>query len=217
MCPQFDSGGRHMFFAPVHRPRRRLRPTQQAMNIRATEFPGLCFVQMDIHRDSRGLFCELFRRSSFLDAGLGAEFLQDNLSVSPTSGTLRGMHYQLEPFAQAKLIGVLSGAVTDIVIDLRKGSPTFGQWHRCELADDSNELLFVPRGFAHGFCTREDNTMIWYKVDNYYRREAERTFRWDDPELALEWPVEHPILSERDCTAPTLAHAEHNFEFRGGS
>jgi dTDP-4-dehydrorhamnose 3,5-epimerase len=138
-------------------------------------------------------------------------FIQDNQSLSAEAGVLRGLHYQLNPKAQTKLIRVLAGAIYDVVVDLRQPSPTFCQWDGFILSDANHRQLLVPRGFAHGFCTLERNTQVLYKVDAYYAPEHDRGIAWNDPALGIDWPASNPILSEKDSKHPLLADAEINF------
>ncbi len=158
-------------------------------------------------RDSRGWFCETFREEWCQKLGISSRFVQDNLSWSEHPGTVRGLHAQREPFSQAKLVSVISGAIFDVVIDCRKGSPTFGEWRSVELSADDPTLLFIPRGFCHGYLTLQPSTKVFYKVDNVYSAEHEVGLRWDDPTLAIPWPLQGraAIVSDKDRALPTLA------------
>jgi dTDP-4-dehydrorhamnose 3,5-epimerase len=156
---------------------------------------------------------ESYNRERFRSLGITAEFVQDNHSLSVEKGTLRGMHYQLAPKAQAKLVRVVAGAIYDVVVDIRRGSPTFGQWEGFLLDEENRRQLFVPRGFAHGFCTLAPNTQVQYKVDEFYAPAYDRGIAWNDPALAIDWPAEQPVLSEKDGRHPLLANAEINFEY----
>ena len=169
--------------------------------------PGLYELQLVVHEDSRGSFCEAFSRRTMAALGVDTEFVQDNESRSTASGTVRGLHLQVAPHEQGKLIRVLRGAVLDVALDMRPDSPTFLEHTTIELREDDQRALWVPPGFAHGFCTLEPNTTIAYRVTGYYNREAERAIRWDDPELAIPWPVrpEEAVLSEKDASAPSFA------------
>lgn len=157
--------------------------------------------------DDRGVFVETFRRSEFDLVQAGLELVQDNLSLSNSVGTVRGLHFQLEPHAQAKLVSVPQGAVLDVAVDIRPGSPTFGRHVALELSAENATQLFVPAGFAHGFCTLRPNTIVAYKVSAYYDGPSDRGLAWDDPALGIDWPVtpEAAQLSPKDRTHPRLA------------
>lgn len=165
-----------------------------------------------IHGDHRGFFMESYNESKMHDLGLKFDFIQDNQSLSAEPGVLRGLHYQLNPQAQTKLIRVLSGAIYDVILDIRKSSPTFGQWIGVILSEHNKRQLLVPKGFAHGFCTLVPNTQVLYKVDEYYSPEHDRGILWNDPSLGIDWPVSEPLLSEKDRLHPTFANAEMNFD-----
>ncbi|WP_406857196.1 dTDP-4-dehydrorhamnose 3,5-epimerase [Alsobacter sp. KACC 23698] len=156
--------------------------------------------------DDRGWFSETWRKDRCAEAGITAEFVQDNQSFSVHRGTVRGLHCQLAPFAQAKLVRVLAGSIFDVVVDLRRSSPFYGRHQTFRLDAETGEQLFVPAGFAHGFCTLEPHTMVTYKVDAYYSREHDRTLLWNDPALGIAWPVGagEAILSDKDRAALTL-------------
>ena len=179
--------------------------------IDAIEGPRL--VEPDVFGDARGYFKETFR-ASLLD-GLGVEsFLQDNESFS-AKGVLRGLHYQLEPHSQAKLVRCLRGAVFDVLVDIRVGSPTFGKWLGYELSAENHRMLFLPKGFAHGFVALQDDTLIQYKQSAYYEPASERSIAWNDPNIGIDWPVTDPLISEKDKLAPKLGEAENNFSWKG--
>ncbi len=154
---------------------------------------------------------ESYNEQKYKDYGLDFQFTQDNHSLSTETGTIRGLHYQLTPKAQTKLIRVIRGAIYDVVVDIRKTSPTFGQWIGVILNEENKRQLLVPKGFAHGFCTLVKNTEVLYKVDNYYSHEHDRGIIWNDPELGIDWPTANPILSEKDQKHPRLKDAEINF------
>ena len=165
------------------------------------------------HGDARGFFSETYNKKTFDDAGLRYNFVQDNHSLSAQPGTLRGLHFQTHPFAQDKLVRVVAGRIFDVAVDLRRDSPTFGKWVAAEIsADDWNQIL-VPAGFAHGVCTLEPNTQIIYKVSNLYSPEHDFGIRWDDPDLAIEWPFPagQLVLSEKDRKQPLLKDNLHWF------
>lgn len=157
--------------------------------------------------DDRGWFSETFNAATLAPGLEGVGFVQDNQSLSREKGTLRGMHFQIPPKAQDKLVRVLRGAVLDVVVDIRRGSPTFGKWVSALLSADGGAQIFVPKGFAHGFVTLESDTEVLYKVSDYYSREHERGLAWDDPALGIEWPVaaDGVIMADRDRAFPRLA------------
>lgn len=173
--------------------------------------PGLVLIEPRRFGDDRGWFMETYKASAFTEQDVEADFVQDNHSFSSTAGTLRGLHYQLRPHQQGKLVRCTKGAVLDIAVDIRQGSPTYGEWTTVELSRANGRMLWVPPGFAHGLLTLEDDTDALYKVTAEYAPDHERTIRWDDPEIGLELPVEDPILKERDARAPSLSEAENNF------
>ena len=175
------------------------------MEIEKTSLEGAFLIKPRVFNDERGFFMESYSKSKFKELGLDADFVQDNHSKSVTKGVLRGLHFQLPPNAQAKLVRVTKGAVYDVIVDLRKDSPTFGKWEGFELTDNNYYMLFVPRGFAHGFCTLVDDTEFQYKCDNDYAKESEGAIMWNDPTLKIYWPIENPILSEKDSKAQLFA------------
>ena len=185
------------------------------MKFSTTSLPGVFLIEPGAIDDNRGFFMECYVRRRFEEAGIAADFVQDNHSLSHSRGTVRGMHYQLNPKAQAKLIRVVRGEILNVVVDIRKGSPAFGRWESAVLSADNRKMLYVPKGFANGYCTLKADTEVCYKVDEYYAPEFDRTFRWDDPDIGIEWPVTDPILSERDRAAPPLTRVENNFTFEG--
>jgi dTDP-4-dehydrorhamnose 3,5-epimerase len=185
------------------------------MRIVETPLPGLVVLEPVVWSDNRGYFYESYNARVLEGLGLTFRSAQDNQSLSVDAGTLRGLHYQIAPRAQAKLVRVLSGALLDVTVDIRRGSPTYGRWAGVILSEANKRQLFVPAGFAHGVCTMEPNTQILYKVDDYYAPECDRGILWNDPELAITWPVTNPTLSERDTKLPLLRDAEHDFRFGG--
>ena len=160
--------------------------------------------------DTRGFFSETYVQSRLADIGMTVEFVQDNHSLSHRKGTVRGLHYQLPPFAQDKLVRVTRGAIFDVAVDIRRGSPQLGRWIGVTLSAEKWNQLLVPRGYAHGFMTLEDDTEVVYKVSADYAPQYERCVRFDDPALAIDWPLkpEHALLSDKDRAAPLLAEAE---------
>lgn len=181
------------------------------MKIINTKLDGVLIFQTDVFYDHRGFFMESYNEKKFNELGLDFNFVQDNHSLSVESGTIRGLHYQLNPKAQTKLVRVLTGAIYDVVVDIRKNSPTFGQWVGVILSEDNKRQLLVPKGFAHGFCTLVKNTQVLYKVDEYYSPEHDRGILWNDPDLGIDWPTSNPILSDKDKNHPALKDAEINF------
>lgn len=165
-----------------------------------------------VHGDHRGFFMESYNEAVMNDLGLNYNFIQDNQSLSAEPGVLRGLHYQLNPKAQTKLVRVLSGAIYDVILDVRRGSGTFGQWVGVILSEYNKRQLLVPKGFAHGFCTLAPNTQVLYKVDEYYSPEHDRGILWNDPALHIDWPVSEPQLSDKDRRHPLFANAEMNFD-----
>ena len=185
------------------------------MKISQTHIPGVLLIEPVVHGDARGFFFESYNAGEFRKHGLHCVFVQDNHSMSVQAGVLRGLHYQLNPRAQTKLVRVTAGAVFDVVVDIRKGSPTYGKWQSFILSAENKLQLLVPKGCAHGFCTLEPNTEVQYKVDEFYSPEHDRGIAWNDPALGINWPVADPVLSEKDRKHPTLAEADNNFVFEG--
>lgn len=178
------------------------------LKIIPTKFNDAYLLEPTVHGDDRGFFIESYNQHEFEALGLNIDFVQDNHSLSIEPGTIRGMHYQLNPKAQTKVVRVTVGAVYDVIIDIRKTSPTFGHWQGFILTAANYRQLVVPRGFAHGFCTLVKNTEVLYKVDEFYSSRHERGILWSDPTLGIDWPTSNPILSEKDSSHPLLADAE---------
>ena len=172
------------------------------MKVIPLEIPGVLLIEPTLFRDSRGVFCETFHLQRYAEAGLTECFVQDNYSRS-IRGTLRGLHYQ-DPHAQGKLVMVLDGSVYDVVVDIRRGSPTFGKWHGIELSADTFRQLYVPPGCAHGFCVTSEEAAFLYKCTDVYSPKDERGIIWNDPTLAISWPVSTPIVSAKDQTYDTF-------------
>jgi len=170
------------------------------MEVKATAIPGILFLKPRYFHDARGYFVETYSIRSAHSAGVTATFVQDNQSLSLKQGTVRALHFQVPPKPQAKLVRVLRGSIYDVAVDLRVGSPTYGRWVAVTLTAQTGEQLFIPRGCAHGFCTLEANTEVAYKVDDYYAPEWEQGLAWDDPTLAISWPVSpaKAVLSDKD-------------------
>jgi dTDP-4-dehydrorhamnose 3,5-epimerase len=177
------------------------------------ELPEVVLVEPRRFGDERGYFSETYKASTMAEHGLPTNFIQDNESFSATTGTVRGVHFQREPFAQAKLVRVITGSILDIAIDFRRASPTFGQVVSVELSAETGHQLFVPAGFGHAFCTLEPNTTITYKVNNNYSPESEGAVLWNDPKLGIPWPdVAGSVISDKDAAAPSLADNPVLFE-----
>lgn len=169
-----------------------------------TNLPGVVLITPRVYSDNRGAFLEAYKRSEFIAAGIDVEFVQDNHSYS-AKNVLRGMHCQVPPYAQAKLARVVRGTVLDVVVDLRPGAPTWGQWQGQELSRDNGKMVFVPEGFVHGFLVLSDHAEVEYKVSAEYAKEHEAGIIWNDPDIGIAWPVADPILSTRDQGWPRLA------------
>lgn len=182
------------------------------MDLIHTSIDGLVIIEPRIFEDQRGWFFESFSERDFVEKVSHVGFVQDNESKS-SYGVLRGLHFQKPPYAQAKLVRVVKGRVLDVAVDLRKGSPTYGKHEAVELTGENHRQLFIPRGFAHGFCVLSDEAIFQYKCDNYYAPDAEGAIRWDDPDLAIDWkiPVEDVILSEKDRRHPGFNELEDVF------
>jgi dTDP-4-dehydrorhamnose 3,5-epimerase len=177
------------------------------MVVEETELPGVLILTPKRHGDARGFFVESYNKRTLAAAGLAADFVQDNHSCSVQPGTVRGLHFQIAPSAQGKLVRVLRGRILDVAVDLRRGSATYGRHVGVELSAENGRQLWVPAGLAHGFCTTEPNTEVFYKVTEHYAPETERGLLWNDPELAIAWPVaaDAAILSDKDRVLPRLA------------
>ena len=182
------------------------------MQIIQTGLPDLLIIKPRIFEDNRGYFFESHNQNKFRDNGLHYTFVQDNESLS-TRGIIRGLHYQLAPYAQAKLIRVIYGKVFDVAVDLRENSSTYGQWYGCELSAENKEQLLVPRGFAHGFSVLSDQAIVFYKCDYFYHPESERGINYKDPSLNIDWKIEpeKAIVSAKDKVLPDFKDADMNF------
>lgn len=186
------------------------------MAFTTTGIPGLIVVEPKVFEDSRGCFFESYNENLFRENGIAARFVQDNQSSS-SYGVIRGLHYQLPPYAQAKLIRVLAGTILDVVIDIRKGSPVYGRFFSIELSAGNRKQLFIPAGFAHGFSVLSEKAEILYKCDNFYNKDSERGIAYDDPALHIDWqvPPDAIIVSDKDKALPALAAVSHSFIFEG--
>jgi len=180
-----------------------------------TGFPGLVLIEPKVFEDERGYFYESYNARLYTEAGIDCDFVQDNQSKS-SYGVIRGLHYQLAPNAQAKLVRVISGEVLDVVLDLRKGSPRYGEVFAVRLTADNKKQLFIPRGFAHGFSVLSEEAVFFYKCDAYYDKNSERGIRYDDPDLGVDWmiPEKKQKISEKDQKLQFWKEAEHNFKFQ---
>ena len=185
------------------------------MKIEALGIPEVKLLTPVKHQDSRGFFIESYNCQAFAKLGIGVDFVQDNHSLSIPKGTLRGLHFQAPPFAQTKLVRCTRGSILDVAVDIRAGSPTFGHAVTVTLDSIQMQMLLVPEGFAHGFCTLEDNTEVQYKVNAGYSAECDGGIAWDDPELDIEWPITgvDVLLSDKDKNHPTLEQLDNPFSY----
>ncbi len=187
------------------------------MKVIDTEIKEVKIIEPDVFGDHRGWFMETYSTNKFAEAGIDNIFVQDNHSMSAKAGTLRGLHWQNEPCAQAKLVRCTKGTVIDVAVDIRKGSPTYKKWVSAELSAENKKMFFIPRGFAHGFLCLTDDVEFQYKVDNLYSKEYDRGIRYDDPSINVDWGTLlngiEPILSEKDMNGPTLDESDANFTY----
>ncbi|NLO45990.1 MAG: dTDP-4-dehydrorhamnose 3,5-epimerase [Clostridiales bacterium] len=183
------------------------------MKIIKTELDGCFIIEPCVFGDGRGWFYESYSAKRFSEAGLTVDFVQDNRSYSAQKDTLRGLHCQSAPRAQSKLIYCTRGAVRDVAVDIRKGSASYMKWISVELSSDNKKMFFIPKGFLHGFVTLTDDTEVFYKVDEFYSPENDKSIRFDDPSLGIDWRVKSPVLSEKDRTAPLLADSGVMFDY----
>jgi dTDP-4-dehydrorhamnose 3,5-epimerase len=182
------------------------------LQITACEIPDVLEITSDIFEDERGFFTEFHNQSALTANGFDHAFVQDNLSRS-SRGVLRGLHYQIEPHGQGKLVRCIQGKIFDVVVDIRTGSPTLGQWVGRELDAEKGNALWVPIGFAHGFLALTDDTFVMYKCTGPWVADAERTIRYDDPLIGIDWPFTPSLVNQKDLDAPSLSDAEKNFPF----
>lgn len=185
------------------------------MKVTPLAIPDVKLIDTKVFADNRGFFLESYSKRAFENIGIETDFVQDNHSLSKEAGVIRGLHFQYPPYAQTKLVRVTKGEIWDVAVDLRKGSPTYGEYVSTKLSADSFKMLFIPVGFAHGFVTLTANCEIQYKTDSYYAPNHEGGVRWDDPDIAIQWPLEHTsvILSEKDAVLPSFASFQGAFEF----
>lgn len=192
-------------------------PSSAMLKFSATSLANSDVLLIKSHRfqDARGYFAETYSESEFASFGIETHFVQDNHSMSTARGTVRGLHFQTPPYPQSKLVRVIKGAIFDVAVDLRKGSPLFGNWFGARLDADSGEQIFIPRGFAHGFCTLQPQTEVIYKVDNSYSAECESGLFWADPDISIDWPIsdDEAILSDKDKKLPTLSQFRTPFAY----
>lgn len=181
------------------------------MKLKETGIEGLVVIEPDVHGDHRGWFMETYSKPKFEELGITCEFVQDNQSFSAQKGTLRGLHFQKNPMAQAKLLRCTRGKILDVAVDLRKDSPTYKKWYAVELSAENKCMFFMPKGMGHGFLTLSDDVEVQYKVDEVYSPECDRSIRFDDPEIGVEWGIENPILSQKDLQAPLLKDSDVDF------
>jgi len=180
------------------------------MIIKKTFIEGLLILTPKVFEDARGYFFESFNKKVFEEAGVIEDFVQDNQSLSQ-KGVLRGMHFQKAPYAQGKLVRVIKGAVLDVVVDIRKNSPTYGKYFSIELTEQNKIMFWIPVGFAHGFLTLLDDTIFYYKCSNYYNKESEGSIAWDDQDININWNIEEPLLSEKDKIGVALKDFDSPF------
>lgn len=172
------------------------------------------FLSISYQGDHRGWFTETYSKEKFKEHGVEIDFIQDNHSFSAQKGTLRGLHFQLNPKAQTKLVRCTKGKILDVAVDLREGSPTYKKWIAVELTEENKKQLLIPKGFAHGFLTLTNDVEVQYKVDEYYSPENDRSIRFDDPDIGVIWGVDSPILSDKDLNAPSLKESAINFNYK---
>ncbi|SHE83175.1 dTDP-4-dehydrorhamnose 3,5-epimerase [Alkalibacter saccharofermentans] len=183
------------------------------MYIIKTDIEDVLIIEPKVFGDHRGWFTETYSKEKFREFGIDIDFIQDNHSLSAQKGTLRGLHFQLDPKAQTKLVRCTKGKILDVAVDIREGSPTYKKWVAVELTEENKKQLLIPKGFAHGFLTLTDDVEVQYKVDEYYSPENDRSIRYDDPEIGVVWDVDCPILSDKDLNAPLLKESDINFKY----
>lgn len=184
------------------------------MFVKRLKIQDIIVIRPDRYEDDRGFLSETYSRRALAEAGIETLFVQDNHSFSAARGTLRGLHFQAPPAAQAKLVRVVRGTILDVAVDLRVGSPSYGHHIGCELNAREGNQIYIPEGFAHGFCTLESDTEVIYKVSDYYAPEHDRGLLWSDPGLGIEWPVSDPLLSEKDRSHPPLCKLREYFTYK---
>lgn len=186
------------------------------MKIKQSEIiPELKIITPDIFADNRGFFYEMYSEKKFHDLGIDIKFVQDNSSFSKQKGTLRGLHFQTNPMAQTKLVSCIRGEILDVAVDLRVGSPTYLKYDSIVLSEENKQMFLIPKGFAHGFLTLTDNVQVMYKVDEFYSYEHDRSIKFDDVQINVNWGCDDVVLSQKDLNAPTLKDSDVNFVFGG--
>ena len=183
------------------------------MKIIKTGLDDVHILEPKVFGDHRGWFMETYSIQKFEELGIDILFVQDNHSFSAQKGTLRGLHFQINPKAQTKLVRCTKGKILDVAVDIRKGSPTYKKWVAVELTEENKKQLLIPKGFAHGFLSLTDDIEVQYKVDEYYAPDCDRSIRFDDPEIGVDWGIRNPILSEKDVKAPLLKDSDSNFTY----
>ncbi len=181
------------------------------MNVIPTKLDGVFIIEPQVFGDGRGWFMESWSKRRMENTGLFYDFVQDNHSFSAKKGTIRGLHFQNGEFSQAKLVRCVRGAVMDVAVDIRKGSPTYKQWVSVELSAENKRQFLIPRGFAHGFLTLTDDVEFLYRADNYYNKDSEGSIRWNDPVIAVDWGVDCPVVSEKDGAAPLFDDKKYDY------
>ena len=181
------------------------------MNLVKTDIDGLVIIEPDVFGDNRGWFYESYSKKKYAELGINADFVQDNRSYSAVKGTLRGLHCQTEPMAQAKLLTCTRGSIFDVAVDIREGSPTYLKWISVILSEENKKQFFIPRGFLHGFVTLTPDVEVLYKTDNYYSPENDRSVCYRDESIGVEWPCDEPVLSNKDSSAPLLKDSDIHF------
>ena len=179
-----------------------------------TGIKGLYVLKPTVFEDNRGFFMETYNKNDFIEIGITNEFVQDNQSYSSQKGIIRGLHCQLNPHCQTKLIRCTKGKIIDVIVDIREGSPTYKKHFKIELSEENKKQLFIPKGFLHGFLTLTDEVEVQYKVDDYYSKECDRSVKFNDPELGVEWDEENPILSDKDKNAPLFKDSDCRFYYK---
>lgn len=184
------------------------------MKVTQTKIEDVKIVEPEVFGDNRGWFYESYSLEKLKQGGIDVTFVQDNRSYSQKKGTLRGLHFQKNPMAQSKLLSCTRGEIMDVAVDLRKGSPTYLKWVSVILSEKNKKMIFIPKGFAHGFVTLTDDVEVLYKVDEYYSKENDRSIRFDDESIGVKWDIDSPILSQKDLNAPLLCDSDVDFIYR---
>jgi len=179
------------------------------MKVISTSLKGVLLIEPSVFEDKRGFFMETYQQKKYMDSGIKSNFIQDNLSFS-VRGTLRGLHYQL-PHTQAKLVHVIEGEIFDVTVDIRSGSPSFAKWTGVHLSGENRRQLYIPEGFAHGFCVLSETAIFMYKCSDFYSPDSERGILWSDPDIGVDWPVENPVLSKKDRNYDYLKDVPHEY------